>query len=153
MKQKINHFRRDQKGAGAMEFALAAPVLFTMIVGISQMGTLFFANAGLSHAVSEGARIAANFPTPADDVIKAAILDKRFGLVEENIVGEPTIVPGTDTATSMPFLDISLSYEVPLNFIFFTGPEVTLTETRRVFRQIETPAPVDEDDEDEDEGE
>src|SRR3546814_6685643 len=72
--------RRDQRGAGIVEFALAAPLLFLTIIGIAQLGILFFSNAGLSHAVAEGARLAAIFPRTADDAVADAILQSEFGL-------------------------------------------------------------------------
>lgn len=126
--------RRDQRGAGIVEFALAAPLLFLTIIGIAQLGILFFANAGLSHAVAEGARLAAIFPRPADDEVADAILQSEFGLNNADLIGDPEIVHGTD-ANGFTYADISLSYTVPINFIFFETPPVTLMENRRVFTQ------------------
>lgn len=125
--------RRDQRGAAAVEFALIAPALLTFIVGIAQLGTLFMANAGLRNAVAEGARLAAVFPMPEDDEILTRIDEREFGL-RADLITEPTITHGTD-ANGVPYADISMSYAVPLNFIFFETPPVTLTETRRVFTQ------------------
>ena len=125
---------RDQRGAGIVEFALAAPVLFLILIGLAQLGILFFANAGLSHAVAEGARLAAIYPRPADDEVAAAILQSEFGLNNRELLGEPEIVHGTD-ANGFTFADISLSYSVPVNFVFFETPPITLTENRRVFTQ------------------
>ena len=48
--------RRDQDGAAAVEMALALPVLVSMIYGIFQVGLLYQANAGMQHALGEGAR-------------------------------------------------------------------------------------------------
>lgn len=128
---------RSEEGAGAVEFALIAPALFTLIIGVAQLGTLFFANAGLKHAVSEGARLAAVYPQPTPDEIKAELTDARFGLDPDHIPAPPSVVPG-ESAEGWDYLDISMSYEVPLNFIFFEADPVTLTETRRVFTQDTT---------------
>ena len=54
-----------------------------------------------------------------------------------NIEG-PAIVRGTD-GNGRDYADIEMRYSVPLDFIFFRTPPVTLTETRRVFTQPEGP--------------
>lgn len=132
-------FLRGERGAGAVEFALAAPILFTLIIGVAQLGILFFASAGLQNAVAEGARLATIYPRPSDERIAEVIMDSRFGMKAANIVADPEIVHGTDE-NGLSYADISLSYEVPLNFIFFETPPVTLTETRRVFTQPVAPS-------------
>ena len=50
--------KRDERGVAATEMALALPVLITMIYGIFQVGLLYQANAGMQHALGEGARYA-----------------------------------------------------------------------------------------------
>ena len=125
---------RDNRGAGAVEFALAAPVLFLVIIGVAQLGILFFASAGLQNAVAEGARLAMIYPRPSDEEIADAVLDSRFGMKSAHIIGDPAIVHGTDE-NGFTYADISLSYTVPLDFIFFEIDPITLTERRRVFTQ------------------
>jgi Flp pilus assembly protein TadG len=121
----------DRKGAGAIEFAIAAPLAIILLVGIAQLGTLFAANAGLQHAVDEGARYATLYPRPTDDAIKAVINQKKFKLGSDYITG-PTLTHGT--ANGLPYVDISMSYAVPLNFVLFTTPPVTLSLTRRTYQ-------------------
>src|SRR4029079_14842244 len=48
---KLLRIRRDERGAGAVEFALSAPVLITLIYGIFEMSQLYEANAGMQHAL------------------------------------------------------------------------------------------------------
>ena len=50
--------RRCQRGAAVIEFALTVPILVLIIYGIFQVGLLFQANAGMQHALGEGARYA-----------------------------------------------------------------------------------------------
>ena len=57
---------RDEGGAAALEFALAFPVLISIIYGIFMIGMVFMASAGLQHALGEAARYATLFPTPTD---------------------------------------------------------------------------------------
>lgn len=50
--------QRDQ-GAAALEFALIAPVLLSLLLGIIEFGFMFQAQLALTHAAREGARMAA----------------------------------------------------------------------------------------------
>ena len=121
----------DRKGAGAIEFAVAAPFAIILLVGIAQLGTLFAANAGLQHAVDEGARYATLYPRPTDSAIIEVINQKKFKLGSSYITG-PTLTHGT--SNGLPYVDISMSYAVPLNFVLFTTPPVTLSLTRRTYQ-------------------
>src|SRR6478609_6883465 len=44
---RFSIIRRDQNGAAAIEFAIAVPILVTLIWGIFQLACLFWANAGM----------------------------------------------------------------------------------------------------------
>ena len=132
---RLRHFRKDTRGAGAVEFALVSPALILLIVGIAQLGILFIANAGLRNAVAEGARFATIYPRPTDDAIVQRITDRRFGLVPANVI-TPTIVHGTSDGA--PYADITMSYDVELDFIFFSAGTIRLSETRRAFQQPAT---------------
>lgn len=125
---------RNERGVSAVEFALVAPILILFIVGAAQLGLLFFANADLRNAVASGARVASVFPRPDDAVIVAAIDDQVVGLDRAAITG-PTLHHGTD-ANGLATTEISLSYAMRLDFIFFSTPPITLTEQRKVFTQL-----------------
>jgi hypothetical protein len=126
----VRSMLRNERGGAALSFALAAPVLILALVGIAQLGILFMANAGLRNAVGEGARHATIYPRPSDAAIIAEVTDSRFGLKPERIEG-PTIVHGTDAGAD--YIEITMGYSVPLDFIFFSLQPVELTETRRAF--------------------
>lgn len=123
---------RDSRAAGAVEFALAAPVFIMMVIGVVQLGTLFFANAGLRNAVGHGARYATIYPRPSTEDIKSKVQAHKFGLKPQYLTA-PEITYGK--ADGADYAVITISYDVPLDFIFFEVPPVRLTETRRVFVQ------------------
>ena len=122
----------DRRGVGAIEFGLTAPLVIIMVVGIAQLGTLFAANAGLQHAVDEGARLATIYPRPSDATIISMIDSKKFRLASNLITG-PTLTHDT-TAAGVPYVDITMSYSVPLNFVLFTTPPITISQTRRAYQ-------------------
>ncbi len=128
---------RSNSGASAVEFALALPLLVAFIIGIAQLGFLFFANADVRNAVAAGARLASVYPRPGDAAVIDRINQQVASLDPRNISG-PTVVHGTD-ANGNDYADIEMRYSVPLDFIFFRTPPVTLVERRRVFTQPEGP--------------
>jgi Flp pilus assembly protein TadG len=125
-------FRRDQSGVGALEFALIAPALLGMLVGITQLGALYFARADLRNAVAAGARQAQIFPRPAADAVVTSIRAKMVRLDQTKLTGPTVTVVNNVT---YPYADIEVRYAVPLNFIIYKPPAVTLIERRRVFLQ------------------
>ena len=126
--------RRDDKGIGAVEFALVAPVLISFIVGVSQLGRMFFANADMKSAMAAGARVASVWPVPDDATIVAAV-NSRLMREGASARATPTVVRGTD-ANGNAYIELRMTYSVPLEFIFFNTPPVTLRDTRRVFTQV-----------------
>jgi Flp pilus assembly protein TadG len=134
--KSLRSLLRDRQGLGAVEFALIAPVIFAFIIAISQVGMLFYANAGLNNALADGARFAIIFPRPTNEQISARITDRRFGLDPAFITGPTYSTPVT--SNGITHMDITLSYAAPMDFIFFRASPVTLSETRRVYLQPQT---------------
>jgi len=131
--RKLFSLRRDARGAAAVEFALTVPVLITMIYGIFEFSQLYEANAGMQHALGEGARFATLcVPTAtgcnpeSNDDIKAKMNAKLFGPIDGTFnVQDP--VNGTNSKT------LTVTYTRTMNFLFFTGPAVTLTRSKLVY--------------------
>ena len=131
--------RRNEEGAAAIEMAIALPVLLVMIYGIFQIGLVFQANAGMQHALGEGARYATLcVPTstgcnvPSDSAVVTRMSSKLFGM---NIgsFGTPTVTtPSSATCTNCKLL--TTTYTVTPNYLFFSGSPVTLTRTKRVYQ-------------------
>ncbi len=118
--------RRDERGAAAIEFAVAVPVLILLIYGIFRIGLLFEANAGMQHALGEGARYATLFPTPTDAQITAKVNAKLFG----NGYGAFTVAAPTTAADSKT---LTVTYTTPMDFLLVPGPTVTLTRSKKVY--------------------
>jgi Flp pilus assembly protein TadG len=126
----IRKLLRDRSGSPAVEFACAAPVLLLFVIGIIQLGLLFSARAGMASGVNEAARYANIYPTPSDAQIIERINQKRF-MVQSAYLQQPTLVHGT--ANGVNYIDITLRYSAPINFVFFQTPPITLEQARRVY--------------------
>lgn len=121
----------DRHGATAVEFALCIPVLLTVILGILQLSTMFFAHAGLQQAVQSGARYATIYPVPTDSQIIAKVNGNRYGLDPARITG-PTLSHGTSNGVN--YVDLTMSYSVPLNVAFVQAGSLTLSQSQRAYR-------------------
>jgi Flp pilus assembly protein TadG len=127
---------RDESGTAAIEFAIAVPVLVMMLWGIFQIAIVLQADAGVQQALGEGARLATIYDTdtnarPTDDEISAKITSARFG-IRDGTWHTPDI---DDSGEADGYIDITVQYDVPTDFLLFEGPEVTLMHTKRVYIQ------------------
>ena len=64
---------REEGGTSAVEFALIAPVLFLIIIGILDLGRAVNAYVTVSNAAREGTHYAALHPTAAPSAIASAV--------------------------------------------------------------------------------
>lgn len=119
----------DCRGIAVLEFALVAPVLLAMLLGIAALGVVFLAQAGLRSTVEDAARFATTWPRPSQAQIEARIAAKRFGMDPANIVA-PTV---TFTTSSTPnYVTITMGYNVTINYLIGTRT-IALAETRRAY--------------------
>lgn len=143
---RLLNLRRDECGAAVIEIAIALPTLVLFIWGIFQLGIAFQANAGMQHALGEGARLAtlcinptaAGCGTPTDAQIEARVNEKLFGTgIGEFEVDISRPVDDPDTAdvdeSDVNFMDMSATFTMPMNFLFFNGPNLDITTTKRVY--------------------
>ncbi|QNM83629.1 pilus assembly protein [Sphingomonas sabuli] len=124
--------KRDERGAAAVEFALAIPVLISFIWGIFQTGMLLQANAAMQHALGEGARYATLYVAsttdhrPSDTEIVAKI--------NSSMISPPAgSFDVDDPITGAGFKTLSVTYTMPMDFLFFEGPTVTMTRSKKVY--------------------
>ena len=128
---RFKNIHRDERGVAMIEMAFALPILLLFIFGIFQLGVILQANAGIQHALGEGARYATLYPKPADDLIQAKMANEVFGL-NVGTFSAPTVgTPATTVCTNCRLLTVN--YTVTPNFIFFSGPQITLVRSKQVY--------------------
>jgi Flp pilus assembly protein TadG len=127
----FKNIRRDERGVAMIEMAFALPILLLFVFGIFQFGVILQANAGIQHALGEGARYATLFPRPADNLIQAKMADEVFGLNVGTFSAPTVTTPATSVCTNCRLLTVN--YTVTPDFIFFSGPQITLNRTKRVY--------------------
>ena len=131
MSKTFKRLLRDESGANIVEFAIALPILTLFIYGIFTIGMLFQASAGMQHALGEASRLATIWPTPNDDQLRAMVADKKFG------TGRGTLsalgIVNHQTAGVTDYKTLTLTYSQPTNFLFFAGPNITISRSKRVY--------------------
>jgi len=123
----IKQLFRDRSGAAVVEFAIAAPIVATMMVGILQMGQVMQANGAMRNALGDGIRYAKVHP----DATETEVLDEtRAGLagVSQDGISELEFVRGTQNGA--PFGKITMQYEIEPVIPFAPSPLFTLREER-----------------------
>jgi Flp pilus assembly protein TadG len=128
---RLKIIRGDERGVAMIEMAFALPILLLFIFGIFQFGVILQANAGIQHALGEGARYATLYPKPSDALIQDKMEDAVFGM-NVGTFSEPTVgTPASTVCTNCRLLTVN--YTVTPDFVFFSGPQITLVRTKRVY--------------------
>lgn len=132
----LKRLAKNEDGAAVVELALSLPVLVTLIYGIFECSQLYEANAGMQHALGEGARYATlcipdtssstGCDDPTDTNIVAVENAKLFGPAGGSFnVQTPT--------TSSGYKTLTITYTRTMNFLLFAGPTITLTRSKQVY--------------------
>ena len=109
----FNRFWRDQRGASAVEFALIAPLLFALLLGFIQYGSLFLIQNRMTDAARDTARrmavgdLATESDAAAYAVAQLGDLSPRFA--------------ATATLPRPPDHDVSVTITVPKQDVAWVG--------------------------------
>ncbi|MDH3194941.1 MAG: pilus assembly protein [Hyphomicrobiales bacterium] len=121
---------RDEDGGPAIEFAIIAPVLITVVLGVISVGYAFQVRNEMAHAVDAGIRKVMMDPDITDSDLVTAIKDTFSESDPDNL----TITLTNMTIDGVDYRSIALSY--PFSRIVIPGiPENwTLALSRRTPR-------------------
>ena len=127
--------RRDESGAAVIEFAIAVPILVSMIWGIFQLTCLFWANAGMQNALGAGARRATlciggtattQCTAPTTTSVYNTMDAAKFGPTDGTMtVLTPSVGAG--------YMDLEVTYSRQMSLLFIPGPTVNLDRKKRVY--------------------
>lgn len=133
--KRVNRLGRDQAGASSVELALALPILASLLYGTFTISQLFEAQAGLDHALGEGARYATLCLTPSSAGVCTVPTDAQISSVITGKLFGPAagLTPGISTDATTKSKTITLTYTTTPDFLLFSGPTVTITRSRKVY--------------------
>lgn len=113
--RRIEHYKAQEDGATAIEFALLAIPFFTLLFAILELAVIFFISSTLNHAVSEAGREirTGNFQNCGQAAFKASVCRKMAGLgncnkrlrldvVSDNSFGSITVPLPPDPPVAIP---------------------------------------------------
>ncbi|MCX6497445.1 MAG: pilus assembly protein [Arthrobacter sp.] len=112
-----------QRGAVAVEFALLAPLLILLLLGIMEFGRAYNAQITLSNAAREGARVMAigGGPTAALSAAKSAATTLNPGLQDGKIVFSFQTTPSTTPAPTACAAERQVTLTITYNLSTMTG--------------------------------
>ena len=140
MKKSAMHRRliSDDRGAAAIEMAIAIPVFIIMIWAFVQLAQMYRALAGMQQALGQGARYATLCMNPTTEgctpptaaQVQTKISDSVYG------VGPGTFtvpLPTSGPAGSAGYYDLKVSYSQPTSLLILPGPTVNVSKSKRVW--------------------
>lgn len=98
--------KTSERGAVAVEFALLAPILVMLLLGITEFGRAYNVQSSLSSAAREGVRVMAigNNPTAARTAAKNAAVAVKPALTDANFTFSPaTCAPGAQITLKITY--------------------------------------------------
>ena len=96
--------RRNQRGNGAIEFALGFSILFACFSGVFQYGYTMYVYNGLQSAVSNGAALASRTNYCAD---RAADFNTQIQQIV--VYGDPTLSSGMNTVPGLTTGNVTIT--------------------------------------------
>ena len=133
--------RKSQRGVAAVEFALIAIILFTLLFGIMEMGRILFMMNTTTEATRLGARLAVVCDQGAS-AIKTRMVDLAGFLTPGNI--NVAYLPGGCTVDTCRYVNVSVTgitvqSIVPLIPVNFPMPPFSTTLPRESMSSLNNP--------------
>lgn len=79
MRRLLQALRADNRGAAAIEFAIVGPLLFTLLLGIVEMGRMFYVRESLEYATEQAARYYMVNPAATQDAVTTTLRNAMAG--------------------------------------------------------------------------
>jgi Flp pilus assembly protein TadG len=103
---RMLRFGRCRKGAAAVEFALVAPTLFIVLMGLFEFGLFAWNRHSLEHATEETARVVMMKTAISDTQVAAEIKARASSIPADEISASVT----QETVGTTTFVTMSVAY-------------------------------------------
>ena len=120
----------NEHGATAVEFALVAPIFLIFVIGIIDLGRLFYIKNVMQFSVEQASRYAIVNPSVTDTALEAYADAKAIPMF--NGITFDADAPGTDVVSSIYYRTITGSYTFQYMTPIITVGDVELTAKSRV---------------------
>ena len=115
--------KMSERGAVAVEFAILAPVLIVILLGIMEFGRAYNAQVTLSNAAREGVRVMAinNSPSSAKAAVKNVAAVLKPGLKDEKIAFKYQTTPATTPVPTACGANVQVTMTIDYTLPTMTG--------------------------------
>ena len=120
-RRAFKQVRADDSGTTAIEFGLAAPAFFMIVMGIIEFGLIMWTQVGLQHGTTMAARCASvdKILCANNTMIQNFAASKAYGL---------NPAPSTFTVSTQPCgSQVNANYPFQFVVTYFVAPSLTLT--------------------------
>ena len=107
VRRRFRRLRRDQRGVVAVEFAMIAPIFFSLLIGIIDVGRYMWTLNTIQYAIDQGVRAGVVQQLPTEDVtdlVKGSLAGLDAGTIDVDV---------TDDAASL-----SVAAQTDYTFLF-----------------------------------
>jgi Flp pilus assembly protein TadG len=126
---RVLRFGRCRKGAAAVEFALGAPSLFLVVMGIFEFGLFAWNRHSLEHATEETARVVMTKTAITDTQVAAEIKSRASSIPADEI--SATVTQETVGTTTFVTMSVAYTYNyILLGAVIGLEPIVVVSKTR-----------------------
>lgn len=129
----LRRLRRDRRGSLGFEFAIALPILVTLMLGILQFGMVLHTSGAMRNAMGEGLRLAKVYPTATAADVYAETRDELVGVAHDGIT-KLQFTRGT-AANGAQYGRLVMQYQMTPLLPFAPIPPITLEETKQIYLQ------------------
>ena len=120
----------DRRGAAAVEFALAVPIIIVLIVSTMKMGLYFFAQNSIKTALDETARKASVYPSPSDESLQTVF---AANLLKREVTVPVTMQISRGTSNGVSYVSLQSNYNVPVDLIFYNLGNIPISAKQRAY--------------------
>ncbi len=126
---RARHFGRCREGAAAVEFALVAPSLVVVLLGLFEFGIFAWNRHSLEHATEETARVVMTKTAISDTQVAAEIKARAPSIPADEITA--TVTQETIGTTTFVTMSVSYTYKYFLLGAFIgLEPMVVVSKSR-----------------------
>jgi Flp pilus assembly pilin Flp len=129
-RQKARSLGLDEGGATVVEFAVALPLLVTMMIGTLQFALVLHASGAVRHALGEGIRHAKVYPEATESEVLAVT---RSGMQGVNLGGIEELTFNRGVANNAQYGRVTMRYRLEPVIPFAAVPPILIEESRQAY--------------------
>ena len=125
---------RDRGGGAILEFAILAPLLFTILLGLFEMGRMFYVRQALEYATEQAARYYMLNPTTASGTVTTYLQGQMAGGMGSNVSVAYVDTANCNAKSNVTCTAITASYNFTFVAAFLGLANMTMNARAQAIR-------------------